>query len=222
MRVFASTVRREFLISLRSGSEALMPIVFFVLVATTFFVALGGVPEMRQQGVIPAIWVTTLFAHLLSVEHLFKRDHDEGTLATILLTKLGTLPTVFAKLLMHWLFTGLPIAILAPLIGLSYGLPTESVLILGLTLLISTPTLTLVGAVTTALLVGLGRGGQLLSIMVVPLYLPPLLLGIGACQLSLAALSYISPLLWSVVLAIVALTVIPIMLEPILKASQDS
>ncbi|MCY3884241.1 MAG: heme exporter protein CcmB [Gammaproteobacteria bacterium] len=221
MKVFLATLRRDLLVAIRTGSETLNPLVFLVLVGVIFALVLGNDHAARELTGIPVVWTTALFANMLALEGLFRREQDEGTLATILVANESALPATVAKLIAHWLLTGLPISVLAPLIGLGFGLSFETLGILSGTLLIGTPILTLVGAIGAALVVGLGRGGVLLTLLVLPLFVPVLLLGIGTCQQFQFNAEYIPPLLGLLAILSGAITAIPISIAPILRFSQD-
>ena len=219
---FWALYRRELLIEVRSGVELIIPIVFFIVVVGIFTFALNDLISDDSKVLVSVIWITTLFTSILSLDNLFKRDHADGTLAVAVLHSDAVLPVVVAKLLAHWTLTGIPITILGPLIGLMSGMQLEHATMLGLTLLIGTPTITMLGALVTALLVGLGRGGELLTVLILPMYIPILLFGMGVCHLNIDSAPYTSELLWCLALLSGSITVIPLALGPVLKLSQDS
>ena len=221
MTQFAATLHRDLVVAIRSGSELLNPLAFFLLVSLIFALAFGQDLTTREMTGISAVWTTALFANMLAVEGLFRRDYEEGTLHFFLIQPTSTIPSVSAKLLAHWLLTGLPISLLAPLVGLGFGLSTSSLLMLTLTLLIGTPILTLIGGVGAALVVGLGRGGVLLTLLVMPLYIPVLLLGIGVCYLNQLNEPITSQLAGLVAILTGSLTIAPLITGPILRASFD-
>lgn len=221
MNVFLATLRRDLLIAMRTGSEMLNPIVFLVLVGVIFALVLGNDHATRELTGIPVVWTTALFANMLALEGMFRREQEEGTLATMLVASESALPASVAKLLAHWLLTGLPISVIAPVIGLGFGLSFETLCILSGTLLIGTPILTLVGSIGAALVVGLGRGGVLLTLLVLPLFVPVLLLGIGTCQQFQFNAEYVPPLLGLLAILSGAFTAIPLSIAPILRFSQD-
>lgn len=221
MRLWA-LYRRELLIEFRSGVESLIPIMFFLLVVGTFVFTLRSFTADDNRVIVSVIWITTLFTSLLSLDKLFKRDHADGTLAIAVLHRDAITATVVTKLVAHWSVTGIPITVLGPVVGLLSGMQFDHALMLGFTLLIGTPTITMLGALVTALLVGLGRGGELLTVLVLPLYIPILLFGISVCHLHIESASYTSELLWCFALLTGSTTAIPLALGPILKLSQDS
>jgi len=154
------------MLSYRHRNELLNPLLFFVIVVTLF--PLGTSPEKQLlQTMAPGvIWVAALLAGMLSLDTLFKSDYDDGTLEQIMLSPHSNAVLVLAKIISHWLVTGVPVILLAPLLGLLMFLPGEAIITLMLTLLLGTPILSLVGAIGMALTLGLNRGGMLLSLLV--------------------------------------------------------
>ena len=217
-----SLLRRELLIGYRSGVESIIPVAFFFLVVGVFILTMGELVAGNSKVLVAVIWITTLFTNILSLNNLFLRDHADGTLAVALLHTDATITIVVTKLLAHWTITGLPITVFAPLVAFLTGMQPEHVAILGITLLIGTPTITLLGALVAALLVGLGRGGELLTVLILPLYIPILLFGIGVCHVQIDSGDYMSQLLWCLALLSGTLTVVPLALGPVLKLGQDS
>lgn len=219
---FYALYRRELLIEFRSGVESLIPIIFFLLVVGTFTFTLRSFITDDSRVLVSVIWITTLFTSVLSLDKLFKRDHEDGTLAVAVLHSDAITATVVTKLIAHWSVTGIPITLLGPAVGLISGMQFDHAMMLGFTLLIGTPTITMLGALVTALLVGLGRGGELLTVLILPLYIPTLLFGISVCHLHIDSASYTSELLWCFALLTGSTTAIPLALGPVLKMSQDS
>ena len=219
---FWALYRRELLIEFRSGVESFIPIIFFLLVVGTFTFTLRSFIVDDTRVLVSVIWITTLFTSVLSLDKLFKRDHEDGTLAIAVLHSDAITATVVTKLVAHWSVTGIPITFLSPAVGLITGMQFDHALMLGFTLLIGTPTITMLGALVTALLVGLGRGGELLTVLILPLYIPILLFGISVCHLHIEGASYTSELLWCFALLTGSTTAIPLALGPVLKMSQDS
>lgn len=213
--------RRELLIEIRSGVESFIPMVFFILVIGIFAFTLNDLVSGNSKVLVSVIWITTLFTSMLSLDNLFKRDHADGTLAVAVLHTDALIAIVASKLLVHWTLTGIPITVLGPIIGWLSGMHIEHAVMLGVTLLIGTPTITMIGALVTALLVGLGRGGELLTVLILPMYIPILLFGISVCHLHIDSATYTSELLWCVALLTGTTTVIPLTLGPVLKLSQD-
>ena len=214
--VFA-TLKREFLIAGRSSFEAFTPVAFFVLASVVFALGLGSSTEVLQQVAPMAIWIIALLASLLSLEGLYKRDFDDGTLAIALIQSNSNPFVTLVRLLVHWSLVGLPVILLTPVIAFAYSLDHSAIVILMLSLLIGTPIFTLVGGLLAALVVGLERGGILLALLVLPIYVPVILTGVGICQLSVAGLAYTGQLLFLSALLALAVTVVPVVTQPILR-----
>lgn len=178
----AATLRRDLMLMLRRRSEVMNPLVFFALVITLF--PLGISPEAELLAIIApgVLWVAALLATLLSLDSLFRADFEDGCLEQLLLAPQPLALMVMAKVAVHWLLTGLPLALMAPLLGITLALPAGSYLTLSLSLVLGTASLSLIGAIGAALTVGLARGGVLLSLLVLPLYVPVLIFGTGAVQ----------------------------------------
>ena len=185
----AWAVRRDLKVALRSRTELGVQLLFYLIVVTLF--PLSTSPERELLVTIgPGVaWVAALLACLLSLPRLFGNDLADGTLEQIALSPYPLPALVSGKILAHWLTSGLPIVVLAPLAGLAYQLPGDSVAVLTLGLLIGTPILSLVGAIGAALTLGLRGGGGLLALLVLPLCVPVLVFGAGAVASVEAGLS---------------------------------
>ncbi|MGH8355519.1 MAG: heme exporter protein CcmB, partial [Pseudomonas sp.] len=155
------------------------------------------------------VWVAALLAVLLSLDGLFRSDFEDGSLEQWVLSPHPLPLLVLAKVLAHWLFSGLALVLLAPLLALMLGLPARCLPVLLLSLLLGTPVLSLLGAVGAALTVGLKRGGLLLALLILPLYIPVLILGSGALQAALQGLPAAGYLLWLASLTALAVTLTP-------------
>ncbi|MFC3284422.1 heme exporter protein CcmB [Litchfieldella rifensis] len=178
----AATIRRDLILMLRRRSEIMNPLVFFALVITLFPLGISPDPALLASIAPGLLWVAALLATLLSLDSLFRADFDDGCLEQLLLAPQPLPAMVLAKVAVHWLLTGLPLALMAPLLGLMLALPVGSYLILALSLALGSASLSLIGAIGAALTVGLARGGVLLSLLVLPLYIPVLIFGAGAVQ----------------------------------------
>ena len=180
--VFLRLIGRELTLAVRGGIGTLMAVVFFVIAVTLFPLAVGPELGLLSRIAPGAVWVAALLAALLSLDRLFVADHDDGSLEQLML---GTLPlesVVLAKTAAHWLTTGLPLAAAAPILALLLNMSTDGLVILIVSLLLGTPILSLIGAVGAALTVGLRRGGALIALLVLPLYVPVLIFGVGAVE----------------------------------------
>lgn len=173
-------LKRDLTLAYRHRSELANPLLFFIIVISLF--PLGISPESKDLQVIApgVIWVAALLAAMLSLDSLFRSDFEDGTLEQLALSSHSLPLFVIAKVLAHWLITGLPLILLAPFLGILLFLPDTTLLTLIATLSLGTPILSLVGAVGVALTVGLRRGGILLSLLVLPLYIPVLIFAAGA------------------------------------------
>ncbi|HEB28201.1 MAG TPA: heme exporter protein CcmB [Porticoccus sp.] len=191
---FAAILQRDLLLAFRHRGEIANPVIFFFIVVT--LVPLGLTPEAsRLAEIAPGIlWVMALLASLLSVEGLFQSDYRDGTLEQLLITPQPLYLMVLAKVLAHWLITGLPLTLLAPVLGMMLSLPTAGYLPLVLSLLMGTAVLSLIGAIGAGLTVALRKGGLLLSLIVMPLYMPVLIFGAGTVQRAVDGFSVDGPL----------------------------
>ena len=180
--VFLRLIGRELTLALRGGIGTLMTVVFFVIAVTLFPLGVGPELGLLSRIAPGAVWVAALLAALLSLDRLFVADHEDGSLEQLML---GTLPlelVVLAKTVAHWLTTGLPLAVAAPVLALLLNMSTDGLVILIVSLLLGTPILSLIGAVGAALTVSLRRGGALIALLVLPLYVPVLIFGVGAVE----------------------------------------
>ncbi|ROQ20117.1 heme exporter protein B [Marinimicrobium koreense] len=177
---FIATLKRDLLLAGRHPGDWINPLVFFLIAIT--LVPLGVGPESELLAVLaPGIlWVMALLATLLSLDGLFRSDFDDGALEQCLVSPSLLYLTVLAKVLAHWLVTGLPLTLMSPLLGLMLALPEGGYGVLCLSLMIGTITMSLIGSVGAALTVSLRRGGLLLSLIVMPLYVPVLIFGASA------------------------------------------
>ena len=180
--LFTAIIRRDVMIAVRNRADAANSVVFYVIVFTLFPLAIGQDPTQLQTLAPGVIWIAALLATLLGLEGLFRSAYDDGSLEQLLLTT-GPVPLlVLGKILAHWCVTGLPLILVTPLLAPMMELSSLSTAVLLLTLLIGTPILSLVGSIGTALTVGTRRGGGLLTLIVLPLYIPVLVFGSTAVQ----------------------------------------
>jgi heme exporter protein B len=180
MTALAALLARDLRLAVRVGGGALIGILFFTLLVTVVPFAVGpDLPLLARLG--PAIlWLGALLASLLALDRLLAMDHEDGTLDLILTTRVPLELAVAAKALAHWLTTGLPLVIAAPLLGLLLNLEAKATAAIALTLLAGTPALTFIGLIGAALTVALRRGGLLLAVLVLPLTVPVLIFGVAA------------------------------------------
>lgn len=185
---FVRLVRRDFRLALRQGGDAATAVLFFVLVAVLFPFAVGPEPNTLARIAPGVIWVAALLAALLSLDRLFQADWEDGSLDLVSLSPLPLEAAVLAKALAHWLVTGLPLVAAAPLLALLYAMPAEGFGVLVLSLLLGTPTLSLLGAIGAALTLGARKSGVLTALLVLPLEVPALIFGVAAVDAVLTGL----------------------------------
>ncbi len=173
-------LKRELAIAVRSPGQWLNPLLFFVIVVTLFPLGVGPSPEVLSQIAPGVLWVSALLAVLLSLDLLFAADYRDGTLEQFLVSGQSMSIIVLAKVLAHWLLSGVPLLILSPLLALLLHLNSDALLVLMLSLLLGTLTLSLIGAIGAALTVGLNQSGVLMSLLVLPLSVPILIFGSSA------------------------------------------
>ncbi|MNZ51416.1 Heme exporter protein B [compost metagenome] len=207
--VFTQLLTREARLLFRRPAELLNPLVFFAIVVALFPLAVGPESKLLETLSPGLVWVAALLAVLLSLDGLFRSDFEDGSLEQWVLSPHPLPLLVLAKVLAHWLFSGLALVLLAPLLALMLGLPARCLPVLLLSLLLGTPILSLLGAVGAALTVGLKRGGLLLALLILPLYIPVLILGSGALQAALQGLPASGQLLWLASLTALAVTLTP-------------
>jgi heme exporter protein B len=188
MSAFAAVLKRDLVLALRRKNEVITSVFFFVVVAALFPLGIG--PEMNTLRLVgPGIlWVGALLASMLSLGRMFAADHADGSLEQMALSPHSLSVLVAAKILAHWILSGLPLVLLAPVIGLQFDLSANALWILTLSLLLGTPVLSLIGAVGAALTLGVRGGDVLLTLLVLPLYVPALVFGAGAVQAEISGL----------------------------------
>jgi heme exporter protein B len=188
--VMLALLRREFAVAMRQKGEVLTPLVFFVVIASLFPLGVGPESALLLRMAPGVLWVSALLAAMLSLQRLFATDYTDGSLEQMALssTPLGLL--VVAKALSHFLLSGLPLVLMAPVLGLQFGLESRALGILMLTLLLGTPTLSLIGSIGAALTLGVRGAGVLLSLLILPLYIPVLIFGAGAVEADAAGLGF--------------------------------
>ena len=183
-----AVLRREVSLALRQKGEVLTPLVFFVVIASLFPLGVGPESALLLRMAPGVLWVSALLAAMLSLQRLFATDYADGSLEQMVLSATPLPMLVAAKALSHFLLSGLPLVLMAPILGLQFGLDGRSLGILMLSLLLGTPTLSLVGSIGAALTLGVRGAGVLLSLLILPLYIPVLIFGAGAVEAEAAGL----------------------------------
>jgi len=189
LAVARALVYRDLLLALRQRSDVATALLFFVIVVSLFPLGVGAEPNLLRSIAPGVIWVSALLSSMLSLKRLFEADHADGTLEQMLLGAAPLGVVVAAKAFAHWLVSGLPLVVIAPLLALQYDVPAPLYGVLALSLLLGTPVLSMIGAVGAALTLGLRGGGVLLSLLVLPLYVPVLIIGAGSVEMASAGLS---------------------------------
>jgi heme exporter protein B len=187
-------IYRDLLLAMRRRSDVLTVLLFFVIVVSLFPLGVGPEQSMLRMIAPGVIWVAALLASMLALNRMFASDYADGTLEQMLLsaTPLGLI--VAAKVIAHWLISGLPLVLVAPVLALQFDLPQQYLGLLMLSLVLGTPVLSLIGAIGAALTLGLRGGGALLSLLVLPLYIPVLIIGAGAVESAAAGLGALAHL----------------------------
>ncbi len=189
MNAFIAIVRRDVTLALRRLSDTVSVVLFFVLAIVLFPLGIGPEPNVLARIAAGTIWVVALLAAMLSLDRLFQVDADEGGLDLLVLAPLPLEAVVLAKCLAHWLVTGVPLILSAPILSILLNMGGGGFLVMILAMALATPTLSLIGSVGAALTVGARRGGVLVSLLVLPLLTPVLILGASAVDLALTGLN---------------------------------
>jgi heme exporter protein B len=206
---FLALVGRDLRLALRQGSDAALVVAFFVLAVVLFPFGVGPEPQLLARIAAGVVWVTALLAALLSLDRLFQQDYEDGSLEVIALAPLPLEAAVLAKCLAHWLTTGLPLVAVAPALAGLLQLEAPGYLPLVLAMALGTPSLSLVGAVGAALSLGARRAGVLLSLLVLPLYIPVLIFGVAAVEQAVAGFAIRPHLLILTAFLVAALLLAP-------------
>jgi len=182
VKAVLAVVRRDLLLAMRRKTEVLTALFFFVIVTSLFPLGIGPETALLRKIAPGVLWVGALLATMLGLQRMFAADHADGTLEQMVLSPSPLALLVSGKNIAHWLVSGLPLVVLAPILGIQFDLTAGELGILMLSLLLGTPVLSLVGSIGAALTLGVRGGGVLLSLLVLPLYVPALIFGAGAVQ----------------------------------------
>lgn len=177
-----AVLRREIALAMRQKGEVLTPLVFFIVIASLFPLGVGPESALLLRMAPGVLWVSALLAAMLSLQRMFASDYADGSLEQMLLSSTPLALLVAAKALSHFLLSGLPLVLVAPVLGLQFGLDGPALGILMLSLLLGTPTLSLIGSIGASLTLGVRGAGVLLSLLILPLYIPVLIFGAGAVE----------------------------------------
>ena len=218
-RALCALTARDLRIAYRRRGEAANPVIFFLIVTVLFTISIGPTPAQLQSAAPGLIWVTALLSTLLGLETLFRSDYEDGSLEQMVISPYPLSLLAFAKVAAHWLITGLPLVILSPVIGMMLHLDYATIKTLIISLLLGTPILSLIGAIGAALTVGLKRGGLLIALLILPLYIPVLIFGANAVQAVIYGLSPLAQLYALGSILALFLVATPIAISGALRAS---
>lgn len=222
MSILAATLQREWQLAWRNLADTVNPVAFFLMVIA--LVPLGiGTDKAQLTAIAPGmLWVAALLASLLSVDMLFRRDYDDGTLEQYLLLPNQLYGIVWIKVLVHWLFTGLPLVLISPLLGMMLSLPPVAMPVLMMSLALGTVSLSLIGAIGASLTVSLRRGGLLVAVIVLPLYIPVLIFGASATAQAVGGIVPAGQLAMLGAFALLALGLSPLVVMAGLRIAVES
>jgi len=185
LKLACAIIMRDVRLSLRHGSASTMVVGFFIMVVTMFPFAIGPEQNILQRISVGVIWVAALLSCLLSLDRMFQTDYEDGSLDQFILSPVPLELVVLAKCIAHWLTTSLPLIVITPILGIMMNLPEQGFMPMILTMLIGTPALSFIGGIGASLTVTLRRGGTLLSLLILPLFIPVLIFGVLAVKASI-------------------------------------
>jgi heme exporter protein B len=217
----ACVLRRDLLLAFRRKSDLATALLFFVVVSSLFPLGIGAEPNLLRAIGPGVLWVAALLSSMLSLRRLFEDDHADGTLEQMLLGAAPLPVLVVGKVLAHWIVSGLPLVLIAPLVAIQYDLDSVLYGVLALSLLLGTPVLSLIGAVGAALTLGLRGGGVLLALLVLPLYVPVLIMGAGSVEMESAGLGGQGQLMLLAAMLIGAAALAPVAIAAALRISSE-
>lgn len=188
--MFMWIIKRDLLLAVRRQSDVLITLFFFIIVVSLFPLSVGPEMNLLRTMAPGVVWVAALLASMLSLGRMFSNDYLDGTLEQMLLSPQSLSILVLGKAFAHWLVSGVPLVLMAPVLGIQYDLPVDALFVLTGALLLGTPVLSLIGAIGAALTLGLRGGGVLVSLLVLPLYIPILIFGAGAVEANMAGIAF--------------------------------
>jgi heme exporter protein B len=221
MGLFGLVVRRDLLLAMRRRADVLTTLIFFVMVVSLFPLGVGPEMDMLRKMASGVVWVAALLSSMLSLPRMFSADHADGTLEQMMLAPQSLSVLVLGKIVAHWMLSGLPLALIAPVLGLQFDMSPEALWILVLALLLGTPVLSMIGAVGAALTLGLRGGGVLVSLLVLPLCIPVLIFGAGAVEAVTSGMSVVSNLSFLGAFMLFALVFTPFVAAQALRISME-
>lgn len=215
------TLTRDIKLAMRSKGELAQALAFFIIVVSLFPLAIGPESAVLKRIAAGVVWVCALLAVMLTLPRLFQSDYVDGTLEQLALSPYPLALLCAGKMLAHWLSTGLPLAMVAPVLGLQFGLDASELLVMVAGLLIGTPILTMLGAIGAALVLGVRGGSILMALLVLPLYIPVLIFGAGAVEASLAGVDAMANLSLLAAMLLFGLVTTPFAAAAAVKISLD-
>ncbi len=214
-------LKRDLLLAFRRRSDVATTLFFFLIVSSLFPLGIGPEAAVLSSIAPGVLWVAALLAGMISLNRIFAADFADGSLEQMLIAPQPLALLVLAKISAHWIVCGLPVVLLAPLIGLQYGLPNESLLVLVWSLLLGTPALSLIGAIGAALTLGVRGSGLLVALLVLPLYIPVLIFGAGAVAASQHGMSAQAHLSLLTACSLLSLVLAPLATAAALRISAE-
>ncbi|MBI5435687.1 MAG: heme exporter protein CcmB [Nitrosomonadales bacterium] len=214
-------ISRDLMLAMRRRADVLTTLIFFVMVVSLFPLGVGPELGMLRKMAPGVVWVAALLASMLSLGRMFSADYLDGTLEQMLLAPQSLSVLVLGKILAHWMLSGLPLVLMAPVLGLQFDMSVQSLWVLIASLLLGTPVLSMIGAVGAALTLGLRGGGVLVSLLVLPLCIPVLIFGTGAVEAAASGMSVASHLSLLGALLVLALVFTPWVTAQALRISME-
>jgi len=214
-------IRRDLLLAMRRRADVLTTLIFFVMVVSLFPLGVGPESDMLRKMASGVVWVAALLASMLSLPRMFSADYLDGTLEQMLLAPQSLTALVFGKIVAHWMLSGLPLVLIAPVLGLQFDMSPQALLMLVFALLLGTPILSMIGAIGAALTLGLRGGGVLVSLLVLPLCIPVLIFGAGAVEAVVSGMSAVSNLSLLGAFMLFALVFTPFVAAQALRISME-
>ncbi len=222
MKLFNSIILKEIMITKRLGYENFFPIIYLFIIMMFFNISFGYIETIAMKEMIPfIIWIACLLICVLNLENIFKDDYDDGTLEILLINHDSLESNVLAKIFSHWLISNVPVILAAPLISIILGVDAKTTSVLLVSLLVGTPTLSLIGSIAAALTVSLKKNKILISLIVLPLYVPILIFGTSAVNNAYFQIGYVTELYLMGIIFLIFLLVTPSICAKSLKISLD-
>lgn len=214
-------LRRDLLLAFRARGEIVNPLIFFALIVVLFPLATSPEPGVLRLLGPGIIWVAALLSTMLSLDQLFQSDYDDGSLEQLILSPHPLALLALTKIFSYWLITGLPLVLIGPVLGIMLNLPSDALLTLALSLLFGTPVLSAIGAIGAALTVSLRRGGVLLSLLILPLYVPVLVFAASGVEAAVVGLPARGQLYLLAGFMLLSLTLAPLAIAAALRISSE-